>query len=104
LRANIVDRGREAVTRFQALSKEFPEVIDYAQGTGLLFSVAINPKVFSVVGKDGLEIWLRERGIGVIHGGTNSLRYTPVFDITSAQIGLLVDGLRQAILSAPRRT
>lgn len=103
LRSNIVERGAEAVRKFKELREEFPDVIEKVQGTGLLFSVAINPKIFAVVGFDGLETWLRRRGIGVIHGGTNSLRYTPVFDITSAEVDLLVGSLRRAFAEAPRR-
>jgi acetylornithine/succinyldiaminopimelate/putrescine aminotransferase len=102
IRSNIRNRGAEAVAKLGALATEFPDVIEKVQGTGLLFSVAINPKKFAVVGPDGLETWLRHRGIGVIHGGTNSLRYTPVFDITSEQVDLLVGSLRHGILSAPR--
>ena len=104
LRQNIVDRGKDAVEGFRKLAKEYPNVIDKVQGTGLLFSVAINPKVFDVVGHHGLETWLRKHGIGVIHGGTNSLRYTPVFDITAAEIDLLVAGLRVALEKAPRKS
>ena len=101
LRKNIVDRGNEAVKKFALLSKEFPDVIEGVQGTGLLFSVAVNPKVFKVVGAGGLEEYLRTQGCGVIHGSANSLRYTPPFDVTSEQIDLLVSVLRDAIAHAP---
>jgi acetylornithine/succinyldiaminopimelate/putrescine aminotransferase len=102
LRANVVDRGIEAVAKLKVLAAEFPAVIEKVQGTGLLFSVAINPKVFKVIGADALETFLRKNGFGVIHGAANSLRYTPTFDITSLQIDLLVDTLRHALRNAPR--
>ncbi len=45
---------------------------------------------------------MRERGIGVIHGGVNSLRFTPHFQITETEVDLMVDGVRQALLHGPR--
>jgi acetylornithine/succinyldiaminopimelate/putrescine aminotransferase len=45
---------------------------------------------------------LREHGIGVIHGGANSLRFTPTFGITSAEVDLIVTALKQALLHGPR--
>lgn len=102
LRRNVGERGQEALAKLSALAAEFPALIEKVQGTGLLFSVAINPKVFKVIGSDGLETFLRKNGFGVIHGGVNSLRYTPTFDITSLQIDLLVDSLRYALQHAPR--
>ncbi len=40
----------------------------------------------------------------MIHGGTNSLRFTPHFAVNSAEIDLIVDGVRQALLNGPRHT
>ena len=38
----------------------------------------------------------------MIHGGRNSLRYTPHFAITSEEIDLIVEGTRAALtVSAP---
>jgi hypothetical protein len=45
---------------------------------------------------------MRERGFGVIHGGINSLRFTPHFAITEGEVDLLIDGVRQALLHGPR--
>ena len=45
---------------------------------------------------------MRERGIGVIHGGVNSLRFTPHFGITSAEIDLVIEHVRFALLNGPR--
>ena len=102
LRQNIVQRGHEILQKLGRLAAEFPDVIEKVQGTGLLFSVAINPKVFKVVGHGGLEEFLRMKGLGVIHGAANSLRYTPPFDLTSLQVDLIESSLRHAILFAPR--
>ncbi|MEO8010156.1 MAG: hypothetical protein ABI650_00785, partial [Dokdonella sp.] len=49
-----------------------------------------------------IEEWMREHGYGVIHGGVNSLRFTPHFAITAAEIALLVDGVRRALVEGPR--
>ena len=43
---------------------------------------------------------MRLHGIGVIHGGQNSLRYTPHFAITSEEIDLIVEGTRAALTAA----
>jgi len=45
---------------------------------------------------------MRERGINVIHGGTNSLRFTPHFAISEAEADLLVANVREALLKGPR--
>jgi hypothetical protein len=38
----------------------------------------------------------------VIHGGENSLRFTPHFNITAAEVDLIVDGVEHALLNGPR--
>jgi 4-aminobutyrate aminotransferase-like enzyme len=42
-------------------------------------------------------------GINVIHGGANSLRYTPPFGITSDEVDLIVEATRDALLNGPLR-
>jgi 4-aminobutyrate aminotransferase-like enzyme len=44
---------------------------------------------------------MRIRGINVIHGGKNALRYTPPFDITSAEVDLIIEATRDAIVNGP---
>jgi 4-aminobutyrate aminotransferase-like enzyme len=39
----------------------------------------------------------RRRGLGVIHGGRNALRYTPHFAITREECALLIDLTRQVL-------
>lgn len=101
LRKNIQDRGKEAVKKLNTLAGEFPNVIEKVQGTGLIFSIAINPKVHDVLGPEGLEAKLRKRGIGVIHGSTNSLRFTPVFRISSEELDLIITNLREVLKEPP---
>lgn len=39
----------------------------------------------------------------MIHGGVNSLRFTPHFGITSAEVDLVVEATRDALLNGPNR-
>jgi acetylornithine/succinyldiaminopimelate/putrescine aminotransferase len=78
-----------------------PGLITKVQGTGLLFSCELAPE-FKCFGAGSTEEWLREHGIGVIHGGVNSLRFTPTFMVTSAEVDLVVDSVKQALLHGPR--
>ena len=86
LRENIRARGAELVGRLLELRREFPDVVQRVQGTGLIVSAHIDPDKLAVVGFDGLETWCRRHGLGVIHGGKNALRFTPHFAITSEEI------------------
>ena len=97
LRANIRARGDQLVEGLRALQAEFPGVVTKVQGTGLLVSAEIDPAVAPVVGFDGLEVWCRRHGLGVIHGGKNALRFTPTFAITEAEVELVVEVVRQSI-------
>jgi acetylornithine/succinyldiaminopimelate/putrescine aminotransferase len=101
LRANIRVRGAEFLDKFTKLARELPGLITKVQGTGLLFSCELSP-AFKCYGANSTEEWMREHGIGVIHGGANSLRFTPTFGITSAEVDLIVDGIKQALLQGPR--
>lgn len=101
LRANIRERGREALAKLEALKAELGGLITKVQGTGLLFSCELAP-VFKCYGAGSTEEWLRERGIGVIHGGVNSLRFTPHFAITGEELDLLVGMVGRALREGPR--
>lgn len=102
IRANIRARGAEFVSKLEALKAELPGYITKVQGTGLLFSCELAPE-FKCFGTGSTEEWMREHGYGVIHGGANSLRFTPHFSITEKEVDLLVAGVRQALLEGPRR-
>lgn len=101
LRQNIRDRGQEFLTKFRDLAKEFPGVITNVQGTGLLFSVALNEDGYTVLGKKCVELDMRLNGVGVIHGGKNALRFTPHFAITSEEIDLVIESVRQSLAKGP---
>jgi acetylornithine/succinyldiaminopimelate/putrescine aminotransferase len=103
LRENIRVRGAELVAKLNKLKAELPGYITKVQGTGLLFSCELSPE-FLCYGANSTEEWLRQRGYGVIHGGANSLRFTPHFAITSEEADLLVEGVRQALLEGPRKS
>ncbi|HRO26975.1 MAG TPA: aminotransferase class III-fold pyridoxal phosphate-dependent enzyme, partial [Luteimonas sp.] len=102
LRANIRERGRESVTKLEALKAELGCLITKVQGTGLLFSCELAPQ-FKCYGAGSTEEWLREQGIGVIHGGANSLRFTPRFGLQSDEIDLLVSMIGKALREGPRQ-
>jgi len=101
LRQNIRLRGEEFLTRLRALQEELGDRITGVQGTGLLFSVELDSKRYKYCGIDSIEEFMRMQGIIVIHGGKNSLRYTPHFNITSEEIDLLIDATRHAMLNGP---
>ncbi len=101
IRHNIRDKGAEFIRKLELLKGELGGLITRVQGTGLLFSCELAPE-FKCFGADSTEEYLRQKGIGVIHGGTNSLRFTPHFNVTSAEVDLIVDQLRDALLHGPR--
>jgi acetylornithine/succinyldiaminopimelate/putrescine aminotransferase len=102
MRDNIRNRGKQAVAKLEALKSELGGEITKVQGTGLLFSCELAPQ-FKCYGGDSTEEWLRERGLGVIHGCTNSLRYTPHCALDEAVLDLLVALVKRAILEGPRQ-
>jgi acetylornithine/succinyldiaminopimelate/putrescine aminotransferase len=102
LRENIRARGKEFVAKLTRLQAELPGYITKVQGTGLLFSCELSPE-FLCFGAGSTEEWMRENGYGVIHGGTNSLRFTPNFNVGADEVDLLVEGVRRALLEGPRK-
>ncbi|HVC16176.1 MAG TPA: aminotransferase class III-fold pyridoxal phosphate-dependent enzyme, partial [Rhodanobacter sp.] len=102
VRDNIRERGKEFVDKLNVLKNELGGLITKVQGTGLLFSCELAPE-YKCYGADSTEEYLRERGIGVIHGGINSLRFTPHFNVTSAEVDLIVANVRKALLEGPRK-
>lgn len=100
LRANVRERGAEMVRKLEALRRELGGRISRVQGTGLLISVELDER-YKCFGADSTEEYMRLHGINVIHGGKNSLRYTPHFMITSEEVDLMVDATRNALLQGP---
>ena len=101
LRRNIVERGREFLDKFARLEHELDGRITRVQGTGLLFSVELDSRRYKAYGAGSTEEYLRIHGINVIHGGENSLRFTPPFATTSAEVDLIVEATRDALLNGP---
>ena len=99
-RENIVIRGKQLVDGLAALAGDTNGGVTSAQGTGLLVSCALAPQ-YKTYGKDSTENYLRTKGLGVIHGGEHSLRYTPVFDLSEKEVKLIVDLTRDALLNGP---
>lgn len=103
VRANIRVKGKLFLDRLNALKQELGGLITKVQGTGLLFSCELAPQ-FKCFGTGSTEEFLREAGLGVIHGGANSLRFTPHFQTTDAEVDLIIDTVRHALLEGPRKT
>jgi len=92
--------GQQALDKLRALQSELgADVITAVQGTGLLFSCELAPR-FKCYGAHSVEQWLREHGIGVIHGGANSLRFTPHFALDEDELELIVGMLARAMREA----
>ena len=99
LRQNIRERGIELVSKLKELENDMPETIVKVQGTGLLCCAELNPDTHSVIGFGEVEERCRKMGLGIIHGGVNALRFTPHFSITSAEIDLIIDLVRGALIN-----
>ena len=102
LRANIRGKGQMFLDKLNKLREELGGRITKVQGTGLLFSCELDTG-YKCYGVGSTEEWLRERGLGVIHGGTNSLRFTPHFNISDEEVELIVSSVREALLKGPRK-
>jgi acetylornithine/succinyldiaminopimelate/putrescine aminotransferase len=100
-RENIRTRGKQLVEGLAALADETDAGVESTQGTGLLVSCALASR-YKTYGTNSTEDYLRKQGLGVIHGGEHSLRYTPIFDITSKEVDLIVALTRDALLNGPR--
>ncbi|HEX3138587.1 MAG TPA: aminotransferase class III-fold pyridoxal phosphate-dependent enzyme, partial [Rhizobacter sp.] len=102
LRANIRGKGQLFLDKLNKLREELGGRITKVQGTGLLFSCELDTG-YKCYGVGSTEEWLRERGLGVIHGGTNSLRFTPHFNISEEEVDLIIGHVREALLKGPRK-
>lgn len=101
LRRNIRERGEEFLGKLNGLKDELDGPITKVQGTGLLFSCELSPE-YKCYGAGSVEHYLRTRGIGVIHGGVSSLRFTPHFHITTEEVDLMIDGIRDGLVNGPK--
>ena len=133
MRANIQERGKEFVAMLKQLATERQVSVlftttqaltyvanlgDIVQVTGFMEytygdfairpyadqrGVALDPERFLSCGTNSTEEYLRTKGFGVIHGGKNALRYTPHFAVTTAELELIVEAIRDAIANGPRK-
>ena len=97
VRENIRARGLEFVEKLKALGEEFPGAITHVEGTGLLLCAELEPEKLPVVGFEAVETYCRKHGVGVIHGGKNALRFTPHFRITSPEVDIVINVVRDAL-------
>ena len=63
-------------------------------------SCALAPR-YKTYGANSTEDYLRRQGLGVIHGGERSLRFTPVFDIGAKEVALILELVKDALLNGP---
>lgn len=98
VRANIRDQGAAFLADLRQLQTEFPEIITEIEGTGLLFCAEMDPDRAHAIGPGSAEERCRMRGVAIIHGGKNALRFTPHFRINDAERALMMGTLR-AVLS-----
>lgn len=96
LRTNIRDKGDRFKEVLVDLQKAHPDVITEVTGTGLLLAAHVVPEI-AVEGKGGLEERVRKKGLNVIHGGTNALRFTPWFHLADNEIDLMADVLHLSL-------
>ena len=102
VRANIRLRGQQAIAKLEALKAQLGGAITKVQGTGLLFSCELAPQ-YKCYGAGSTEEWLRMHGLNVIHGGENSLRFTPHFGMDEEELDLLVAMVGRALSEGPRK-
>ena len=85
---NIQNMGTLFKNMLIRLKYKYPSIIKEVSGTGLLCAAHINNQI-PVIGINSLEYRCRMAGLNVIHGGNNSLRFTPHFMITAEEINLV---------------
>lgn len=97
IRENIRKSGALLVQKFQDMARRNGSGVRKVQGTGLIVSVELNDDCCKASGADSMEQAVRRLGVNVIHGGENSLRFTPHFLLTEKEIDLIVTVVEQAI-------
>lgn len=103
VRNNIKEMGLYFLAGLNSLKSKYPKVAIKTNGTGLLCAIELNSS-YKVVGERGVERVLRERGIGVVHGGVNALRFTPHFKISKKEIDLILYHVEQILSKEPNFT
>lgn len=101
LRENIRTQGKALLDGLSKLGEELGNAITNTQGTGLLLSCELHPR-YKCYGVNSTEDYLRKQGLGVIHGGERSLRYTPRFAVSGKEVDLIIQLTRDALLNGPK--
>lgn len=101
IKQNIRQMGQLFKTKLLQLKERLNGEITAVEGTGLLFSCELSED-FKAYGAGSIEEYLRYQGVGVIHGGENSLRFTPHFNITEQEVDLIVNAVEHALLNGPK--
>lgn len=98
-RTNIRVMGSFLKSELEVLQAKHPDVITEVTGTGLLVAAHIHPSIPVLCDGEtsGLELLCRKKGLGVIHGGQNALRFTPHFRITEPEVHLMTEILDEVI-------
>ncbi|MBK6898207.1 MAG: hypothetical protein IPH09_02680 [bacterium] len=60
-----------------------------------MLCLELSPELCRVTGAAGVEQELRRRGVHMIHGGRNGLRFTPHFGITAGEVALILGQVRR---------
>jgi acetylornithine/succinyldiaminopimelate/putrescine aminotransferase len=87
VRENIRSKGLEFKGALEALAARYPQLCESVTGSGLLVALHLRPEAPVMP----VERALRMRGLNVIHGGENALRFTPWFHLSTDEITLIVD-------------
>ncbi len=99
LRENIRSSGAYFLKRLAELKEAHPHLISAVHGTGLIVCAEMNPTRVQATGQKGLEGKLRRLGVSTVHAGKNGLRFTPHFEITTAEIDMILEVVEQALLA-----
>lgn len=94
VRSNINAVGLYLKERLDTRLKEYDSVVKVA-GTGLLIAVYFDPEAVPAM---TVELSLRLHGLNVIHGGSNSIRLTPWFYMSTKEADLVADIIEEVVM------
>lgn len=97
LRRRIRESGATFMRALDAVREAHPDVVAGTSGTGLLCALSLRPHVDVM----RVERECRLRGLNVIHGGGNALRFTPHFHITEDELEFCVVRVLHDVFTAP---
>jgi len=86
VKKNIVKQGNRLVEKFQCLAQKYPMCIKKVSGHGLSIGVQLTDRINCI----DMENKCRKNGLNVIHSGYNSVRLTPVFTISDAEVDYII--------------